>query len=156
MQLLLQYLIFDFTFINIAILLLTAVFIYKIYQYQSYQYSQTGYYFDYYPKENLILFAPIFEEVIFRALILGFLMQITSSVAAVVVVSAVFGVWHIKNIHWQPRDVAIRQIGYTTLVLGPIFAVLTLYTGNILVPMLLHSANNYLAPIFNKRFGFTA
>jgi len=156
MQALFQYFIFELTAINIALILVAIVCIYNSHRNQLREYAETGYIFDTYQYEKLIFFAPVFEEVIFRGIILSFLMHITDSLTAIGVSSLLFGVWHVKNITWQSKGTTIRQILYAGLVIGPILAICTLYTGNILLAISVHAANNYIAPLFNKKFGFTA
>lgn len=95
----------------------------------------------------------LFEEVAFRGVLLGLLLQVTSPGWAVAWSSVVFGLWHVP-----PTLVALRLnevdpgspagIGalvgavVITTIAGVVFAVLRLIAGSLLAPILGHWATN--------------
>lgn len=67
------------------------------------------------PPKPLVLFAPIYEEIIFRGLILGALLTQLSKRQAILYSSLLFGAWHLKNIFFLDLDLLTYQMLYTTL-----------------------------------------
>jgi uncharacterized protein len=94
-----------------------------------------------------ILFVPITEEILFRGLILGALEIAYGPARAVVLSSVFFGLWHLKNIFWLSEYQLIHQMLYTTLIFGPITAVLALKTRTICPGAILHYLNNLPAAL---------
>lgn len=92
-----------------------------------------------------ILFVPITEEILFRGLILGALEIAYGPVWAVVLSSIFFGLWHLKNVFWLSEYQLIHQMLYTTLIFGPVTAVLALKTRTIWPGAILHYLNNLAA-----------
>jgi membrane protease YdiL (CAAX protease family) len=106
-----------------------------------------------YPPITLTLFAPIYEEVLFRGIFLSGLISMYGIKCAIVVTSVLFGIWHIRSIFFMPKKKVFSQIIYTGLVLGPIFALITIITGSIWIAVILHFLNNLFAPIAeHKKF----
>lgn len=91
------------------------------------------------------LFAPIYEEIIFRGIIFGVLLKHFSTIKAIALSSLFFGLWHLKNIFFIDTIEVIKQMAYTGLVFGPILAFITLKTKTIWIPTIIHYANNTLA-----------
>lgn len=88
------------------------------------------------------LFAPIYEEVIFRGIVLGYLLNNMSLVAATIISSLAFGLWHLKNVfHKGPAYVTRQAIG-AALFYGPLFALLAYLTSSIWPSVILHYINN--------------
>jgi membrane protease YdiL (CAAX protease family) len=87
-----------------------------------------------YPPDVWILFVPITEEILFRGLILGALEIAYGPARAVVLSSVFFGLWHLKKL-------------YTTLIFGPVTAVLALKTRTIWPGAILHYLNNLPAAL---------
>lgn len=100
-----------------------------------------------YPPITLTLFAPIYEEVLFRGIFLAGLIYLYGTTSAIVITSILFGVWHIRSIFFMPKKKVISQVLYTGVILGPIFAFVTILTGSIWIAVILHSLNNLFAPI---------
>jgi CAAX prenyl protease-like protein len=94
-----------------------------------------------------ILFVPITEEILFRGLILGALEIAYGPVRAVVISSLFFGLWHLKNVFWLMDYQLMHQILYTTLIFGPVTAVLALKTRTIWPGVILHYLNNLPAAL---------
>ncbi len=92
--------------------------------------------------EVWILFVPITEEILFRGFILGALEIAYGKVWAVVVSSALFGLWHLKNGFWMSDSDLAQEIAYTALVFGPITGLLTLKTRSVWPGVVLHYLNN--------------
>jgi uncharacterized protein len=94
-----------------------------------------------------VLFVPIYEEIIFRGFILGALLAHTSRTRAIVFSSFLFGIWHLKNIFYDPIPQVAYQVAYATLFIGPLFAFLAIRTRTIWPGVILHFLNNLLAPL---------
>lgn len=116
-----------------------------LYQYKEVQ--KTGKMFGVYPVSATILFAPLYEEVIFRAGILSAFLALYSVPVAVVLSSVLFGLWHLKNIFWEGKTGVLKQMAYAALIAGPIFALATVWTGTIWLAVILHYINNIWSPI---------
>ena len=102
----------------------------------------------------------LFEEVLFRGVLLGWLLRRTSEARAMVASSALFGLWHILPT-WQALDLyqdgAIRTSGgaavavavlggvVVTAVVGLLFSWLRLRTDSLAAPIVLHAGVNSLA-----------
>jgi membrane protease YdiL (CAAX protease family) len=94
---------------------------------------------------TFFFFCPIYEEVIFRGFILSAVLTLYPVFIAIVVSSLLFGLWHLKNIFVFSRRELILQIVCTTVILGPITALLTVYTGTIWIAVIVHYFNNLFA-----------
>ncbi len=118
------------------------------------EYRATGKISRFYPARTSILlsilFAPIYEEFIFRGFILFSLIGTYSSMTAVIISSLLFGLWHFKNIIFVPIRELTYQMLYTGLIFGPIMAVIALRTNTIWLPVILHYLNNIVAPYSQK------
>lgn len=89
-----------------------------------------------------VLFAPIYEEIIFRWWIFGELRRHHSAVKSVVFTSLLFGLWHLKNIfHYDMVD-CLYQMAYAAVIIGPLLAVVRLKTGSIWPGVIVHYLNN--------------
>ncbi|MBK9324363.1 MAG: CPBP family intramembrane metalloprotease [Bdellovibrionaceae bacterium] len=77
------------------------------------QVKQTGKVDGYTPGVSL-LFVPLYEELIFRGILLKFFEKSYGAIKALVFVSILFGLWHLKNIFWLGQDALISQIVYTS------------------------------------------
>jgi uncharacterized protein len=97
----------------------------------------------------------LFEEFLFRGLGLALLLEKLRPIAAVLVNSAVFGLWHVAptivGLRLNDIDpVSIAGIGgivgavLVTFLAGVVFAWLRLSTGSLLAPVLAHWATNAL------------
>jgi len=112
---------------------------------QYWQYVRTGKMYGHYPVSISILFVPIYEEVIFRGLILGALVTTHSTISAIIISSVLFGLWHLKNIFFLPKGLLIRQIFYTGMIFGPLMAIIVILSGSIWPAVILHYLNNIIA-----------
>jgi len=108
---------------------------------------KTGKMYSVYPVSASPLLAPIFEEIIFRGIILTALLGLYSIPASIIVSSLLFGLWHLKNIFWEGKKGVIRQMAYAGLVIGPILAILTVWTGTIWLAVIVHYLNNIWSPL---------
>lgn len=126
-----------FQVIAIAILFVTTILMGYI------EYQKTGL-LQGYPLSISIIFVPIYEEIIFRGIILGTLIKNTSKIKAIIISSLLFGLWHLKNIFFLEPEQLIHQIGYTTLFFGPIMAYITLRAKTIWPAVILHYLNNLI------------
>lgn len=98
----------------------------------------------------------LFEELMFRGVLLALLLRVTSVVPAVVVSSALFGLWHILPTMSALRvnDLAegaaatfgaVSGAVIVTAVGGALLCALRLHTGSLIAPVLTHTATNSLA-----------
>lgn len=93
----------------------------------------------------------LFEEILFRGLLVGYFLTQTSDINAILLSSVLFGFWHIlpalnfaktnKAAQGLPVITIIGTIIFTTLT-GMAFAWLRVVSGSILAPMLIHFASN--------------
>ncbi len=90
------------------------------------------------------IFAPLYEEVLFRGLIFGGLLAFYSKRTAIVLSSFLFAIWHLKNFSSYTPDAMLYQVFYAGLIIGPFLAWLTLKTKSIWMGVLVHTANNIL------------
>lgn len=133
----------------LQIILICALFIATtIIQYG--RYKKTGKMWEHYPVTPLTLFVPIYEEAIFRGIILIGLASIYSIFTAAVVSSLLFGLWHLKNIFLTPKKELVYQMLYTGLVFGPVMSFFTIATGTIWLAVILHYTNNLFASYFSN------
>ncbi len=94
----------------------------------------------------------VFEEVVFRGVLLALLLRATGVVRAVLLSSVLFGFWHVvPTIENAANGVSVGEVAGTvvfTAVAGALFAGLRLLSGSLLAPALMHLATNgflYLA-----------
>ncbi len=91
-------------------------------------------------------FCPIYEEVIFRGFILSALLILYSIPIAIIISSLLFSLWHLKNIFvYSKRELAVQML-CTAVVLGPIMAIVTIYTGTLWIAVIAHYFINLFAP----------
>jgi membrane protease YdiL (CAAX protease family) len=113
-------------------------------------YKKTGKLFYNYPPISLLIFAPIYEEVIFRGVLLATFIPLYGILWAVVLQSVLFGLWHLRSLLFMPPKRVAAQVLYTGLILGPILALITLWTGTIWMAVILHFLNNFLTCVTDK------
>lgn len=106
------------------------------------QVKQTGKMDGFAPSVSL-LFVPIYEELIFRGVLLKFFEKSYGTINAVVFVSLLFGLWHVKNVFWLEGDALFSQIAYTTLFFSPITCWITIQTRSLWFAVMIHYLNNF-------------
>ena len=85
-----------------------------------------GVYWNFTALEWRLYFAPLYEEFLFRGILLGFLAMQFGRKACVVLSSLLFGMWHLKNFgNFEVWEV-LHQVIYATFILGPLLALLAL------------------------------
>jgi membrane protease YdiL (CAAX protease family) len=100
----------------------------------------------------------LFEELAFRGVLLALLLRITSTVPAVAVSSALFGLWHIlptinglraNELAAGAAATAGAVTGAVVLtgIGGALFCALRLHTGSLIAPVVVHTATNSLATV---------
>ena len=135
---------------EIQIILIVALFVITTWiQYR--EFKKTGKMYGKYPEGWAILFAPIYEEIIFRGFLLSYFIALWSVPVAVIVSSILFGIWHFKNIFWEGEKTVIKQMLYTSIVFGPTAALVTIWTGTIWLAVILHYAHNLVAAMLTKK-----
>jgi uncharacterized protein len=97
---------------------------------------------DGYPPSVSILFVPIYEEAIFRGVVLRFFEKKYGFWSAIALSSILFGIWHLKNIFWLEPSHLIHQMIYTGCVFGPVTAFITLKLRSIWPSVAIHYLNN--------------
>ena len=97
----------------------------------------------------VIIFAPIYEEVIFRGLVLMFLFKYINRTKSIILSSVLFGLWHLKNYSHLDSFTLLYQVGYAIIFIGPILAYVATKTKTIWVGVILHYTNNIIAPLFS-------
>jgi membrane protease YdiL (CAAX protease family) len=110
-----------------------------------------GYYFsvqatgkmDGYSPGVSLLFVPIYEELIFRGLLLRFFEKHYGIICAIVFASVLFGLWHVKNIFWLQPDALTQQVLYTALFFSPITCWITYKTRSVWPAVMIHYLNNF-------------
>lgn len=113
-------------------------------------YRKTGRLFYNYPPNSFLIFAPIYEEIIFRGFILFGLIPLYGILWAIVIQSILFGLWHLRSLLFMPPKRVALQVLYTGIILGPVFSLVTLYTGTIWIAVILHFLNNFFTCITDK------
>jgi len=136
-----------FKFFSVGVQIFTVALLFAFYTlYLYFGYKATGTMFGY-PLRISILFAPIYEEVIFRGIILIGLTRFYPVKNSIVISSLLFGLWHFKNIFFISTPELAHQILYTALIFGPVIAWVTVKTKSIWPAIILHYLNNILAPL---------
>jgi len=106
------------------------------------EYREHGSTFGYGGPATWILFVPIAEELIFRGFLLTqFVRRGVSNVWAIAGSSALFGLWHLRNVFWHDSEV-IGQMLYAGLFFGPLAGYLTLRFRTLWPAVILHYLNN--------------
>lgn len=105
----------------------------------------------------------LFEELLFRGLLLGFLLSQTDQLTAVVVSSLLFGIWHIlPSIKFAKTNDKAARFPFITIVAtvavtsvaGLFFAWLRVESGSILAPIMVHftaNSGSFFASWLNSR-----
>jgi membrane protease YdiL (CAAX protease family) len=92
----------------------------------------------------------VFEETIFRGVLLGVLLRVTSTRRAVVASAVVFGCWHVPSAlaHVSGPVIGVAAVLGTvvvTAVAGVVFAILRVWSGSLIAPICAHIATNSFA-----------
>lgn len=88
------------------------------------------------------------EEMIFRGVVLGLLLEMTNRRRAVIVSAVVFGLWHLVSVGLATSGSAAVVAGaviatfVVTTLAGLVFAGLRLVSGSLLAPVMAHTATN--------------
>lgn len=88
------------------------------------------------------LFAPIYEEIIFRGIIFGLLLKHYPLAKAILFSSLLFGLWHLKNIFFIDTVEVLKQMCYTGFIFGPIMCLIAYKTKTIWIASIIHYLNN--------------
>lgn len=75
------------------------------------------------------------------------LVGLYSTPVAVIISSLIFGLWHLKNIFAYSKKELALQIFSTTVLLGPLTAILTIWTGTLWLAVIVHYIINLFAPV---------
>jgi membrane protease YdiL (CAAX protease family) len=98
-----------------------------------------------YPLLISVLFAPLYEEIVFRGWILTWLLKKTEQAKAIVITSFLSALWVMANIlQWNTDDV-IRSMFVTGLIVSPFLCFLTINTKTIWPGVIIHYIINLLA-----------
>ena len=103
------------------------------------------------PLVRIPLGTALFEEILFRSVLLGSLLLSMRTWKAVAVSSLIFGLWHIvpawettEGGAWAITGAVIGTVAITSLG-GALFGTLRVWSRSILAPILAHTATNSLA-----------
>ena len=105
------------------------------------QVQKTGKMDGYAPGVSLI-FVPIYEELLFRGILLRFFERNYGVRVSVIVTSLLFGLWHLKNVFWLSHADLVKQVLYTSLAFSPLTCWITLRTRSVWPSVVLHYLNN--------------
>jgi membrane protease YdiL (CAAX protease family) len=104
------------------------------------------------PLVRIPLGTAVYEEVVFRSVLLGiFLVALRRTWHAVAVTSVLFGLWHIVPAVESAGDGALAVVGavvgtvFITALGGVLFGVLRTWSRSVVAPILAHTATNSLA-----------
>jgi len=89
-----------------------------------------------------MLFVPIYEEVLFRGIVLKYFEKKYGFWKAVIFSSTLFSIWHFKNMLWLDWSNVYSQMIYTGLLFGPVVAWITLKTRSLWPAVIIHYLNN--------------
>lgn len=132
--------------VRVQILALTLLFIINVLKDFLLRWS-SPYFRDGIPINHFGVFAPLYEEVIFRGLILLALTKFYSPVKAIIFSSLFFGIWHLKNIFFLDTVELVYQIIYASVIIGPVLGWLCLKTRSIWPGVIFHYSNNIWSPV---------
>lgn len=85
---------------------------------------------------NALIFAPIFEEILFRGLVFKELIKHTNIIASVITQGVIFGICHLNIVQ-----------GIYTCLLGIVMAIVYNWTNSIFASMIIHMGFNILGTI---------
>lgn len=85
---------------------------------------------------SVVLFGPLVEELLFRGLIYNYIKELDSMLAAILISSVAFGIWHGEPV----------QSVYTAWM-GICLAIVYYRTNSIFYPILIHVLNNFLSTL---------
>lgn len=103
------------------------------------------------PSIRIPLGTAVFEEVLFRSVLLGALLVRTTTGRAVVVSSVAFGLWHVVPAWEGTSGGAAEVVGaiigtvLVTTAFGAVLSAMRLWTRSTVAPILTHTATNSLA-----------
>ena len=89
-----------------------------------------------------VLFAPIYEELVFRGWIQAKLVRRRSNAFTIAISSLLFGLLHLRNVYWLEPAQLVGKVLFTGLVLGPLLGWVTLRGRSVWPAVILHYANN--------------
>lgn len=135
------------TLFDLVVIASVMLVLFLTYKQQKAEYKKYAYLHTYYPWKMHLFFAPVYEELLFRLLILIPLIHLLGFWASLIISSVLFGLWHIRNIKYQPYTVTVYQCLYTGIVLGPLLGYVTIGLSSIYLAILVHALNNYLSPL---------
>ena len=134
-----------FTPVSIVITITLLFIIQTIVQYRIYKTKGTlshGY-----PVNTFLMFAPLYEEIIFRGVLFFELISVFGLVGSAIINAILFGVWHIRSVFFMSPKKVTTQVLYTMFIIAPICLYTTYITGNIWLAVIIHYINNILAPV---------
>lgn len=98
------------------------------------------------------IFAPLYEEILFRGLIFVGLTKTFSIKHSFILTSFFFGIWHLKNLLILTPLEQLYQVLYAGLIFAPITLWLVLKSKSIWPGVVFHYLNNLWAPISHYLF----
>lgn len=93
---------------------------------------------------NSSLGVSYWEEVLFRSLIYGLtFVVVNNAIIAIIVSSALFGIFHLRNLWWSSRQQVIFNCLYAGLFFGPIVGLVRWWTGDVYLGIAIHAIHNF-------------
>ena len=100
------------------------------------------------PLVRIPLGTALFEEILFRSVLLGALLVSIGTWRAIALSSLVFGLWHIVPAWETANSGVVGTVGaiaatvFITSIGGVLFALLRMWSGSVVAPVLAHTATN--------------
>lgn len=95
---------------------------------------------------NASLAVSFWEEILFRGLVLGLVLDFShSAILAIVISSILFGAFHLRNLWLADKKQVLLSCLYAGLFIGPVLAVVRIWSGDIYIGVLLHYLNNFVS-----------
>ncbi len=93
-----------------------------------------------------LTFVPIYEEMIFRGILLKYFYTEYGKLKSILITSFLFSLWHFKNILFFETNsphIVFAQMLDTGLTTGPLLAIICLHFKSISIPIMLHFLINF-------------
>lgn len=142
--------------LNTVVQISLVVSLFLVQSYSAYWLLSKGIDYNGMPVEWSGILAPIYEEMIFRGIILALLLNHYNPFKAILISSLLFGLFHFRNIIYLGLDVSLFYQIFYTFGLGLLFSWITIKTKSIWSAVVLHYTNNIWAPISWMLLGLLA
>ncbi|MET0779835.1 MAG: CPBP family intramembrane glutamic endopeptidase [Candidatus Saccharimonadales bacterium] len=101
---------------------------------------------------NSSLAVSYWEELLFRGLLWGLALTIWhNALAALLISSLLFGLFHLRNAWWSSRKQLLAQCVYTGLLFAPIIGGIRWWSGDIYLGIALHALHNFMSMYYTAK-----